>query len=298
MGDALDAGEQTSFLEAAGVGSTEFVNVVVSRSGFVYTVDSAGRVFRSRDLNNDGDAKDLLETIVFHDQTATGLHLNAALGSAVTQFYHVEQQALRDVVYVVDPLLQAAAKLQDKDGDGQAQDADEICLFMQSTAQKPFTALQMTTDETGRLLIVHPNIAGVIRAVDHNQDCNIPSAPRTPNCPATVLSSEYHIVKNQGGADPDLNRPFGIAVTSEGTMFASDLLIPAATVASGILRLQDSNSDEDAQDAGEVTLVHQISCADGTQSHRQLGALAIDQDGMLYGAAMDLWSILRFRDVK
>jgi hypothetical protein len=288
-GDALDAGEKTSFLDAAGVGSAEFVNVAVSRSGFVYTIDNSGRVFRSRDLNNDGDAKDFAETIVFHDQLAAGLHLSAALSITVTQFYDVDQQKLEDVVYVVDPILQAAAKLQDKDGDGRAQGADEICLFMQSTAQKPFTAVQMTTDDTGRLLFAHPNIAAVIRAVDLNQDCNISSAPRDPSCPAAVLTSEYRIIKNQGGADPDLNRPFGIAVTSEGTMFVSDLRV--------IFRLQDSNSDEDAQDAGEVALVSQGSCVDGTQPFSQPGALAIDRDGVLYGAAMDLGKILRFRDV-
>jgi hypothetical protein len=72
-------------------------------------------------------------------------------------------------------------------------------------------------------------------------------------------------------------------------MFVSDLRI--------IFRLQDSNRDEDAQDAGEVALVSQGSCVDGTQPFSQPGALAIDQDGVLYGAAMDLGKILRFRDV-
>jgi hypothetical protein len=155
-GEALDAGEKTAFLDAA-PGAAAFVDVAASRSGLVYTIDSSGRVFKSRDLNNDGDAKDLVETIVFHDQTAAGVHLNAALSIAVTQFYDVDQQTLRDVLYVVDPIRQATAKLEDKDGDGKAQNADEICLFMQSTAQKPLTALQMTTDETGRLLAVNPN---------------------------------------------------------------------------------------------------------------------------------------------
>lgn len=181
----------------------------------------------------------------------------------MTQFYDVDQQTLRDVLYVVDPIRQATAKLEDKDGDGKAQSADEICLFMQSTAQKPLTALQMTTDETGRLLAVNPNITGVIRAVDHNQDCNI-AFYRDTSCPAEVLSSEYHIVKNNSGADPDLNRPVGIAIDSQGAIFVSDLLVRAATAAGGILQLRDLNHDEDMQGAGEVTLVNDGSCVDGT----------------------------------
>lgn len=294
-GEALDAGEKTAFLDAA-PGAAAFVDVAASRSGLVYTIDSSGRVFKSRDLNNDGDAKDLVETIVFHDQTAAGVHLNAALSIAVTQFYDVDQQTLRDVLYVVDPIRQTTAKLEDKDGDGKAQNADEICLFMQSTAQKRLTALQMTTDETGRLLAVNPNITGVIRAVDHNQDCNV-SFYRDTSCPAEVLSSEYHIVKNNGGADPDLNRPVGIAIDSQGTIFVSDLLVRAATAAGGILQLRDLNNDEDTQEAGEVTLVNDGSCVDGTLPFFQPGALAIDQDGVLYAAVMDLGRVLRFRDL-
>ena len=65
-GEALDAGEKTPFLDAA-PGAAAFVDVAASRSGLVYAIDSSGRVFKSQDLNNDGDAKDLVETMVFHD---------------------------------------------------------------------------------------------------------------------------------------------------------------------------------------------------------------------------------------
>lgn len=172
---------------------------------------TSGAIFRLEDKNNDGDAQDPGEATIFRD-------LKSASSIAVSQIFDLDQNQLRDVVYVMDPRHQLTSRLQDKDGD--AEGADEICLFHKSTPDKPLTSQRMTTDATGKVLAVDRNRRSVIRVFDYNEDCSIlPPAPRT-DCPVGVLSDEYHVVKDKSGVDPDLFRPFGIAVTND-VMFVS-----------------------------------------------------------------------------
>jgi hypothetical protein len=289
---------QTFFNPAAlGIKTSPFADVAVGRSGLVYAVEAErGVVWRLQDKNNDGDAQDAGEATIFRDETAVGFHLKAPFSLAVTQTYDLDQKQLRDVVYVMDPGLQATAKLEDVDGNGDAQGGDEICLFHQSTLDKPLSAVRMTTEDSGRLLAVNPNIDGVIRMVDHNKDCAAGVTRRETSCPVGVISSEYAVIKDSTGVDPDLNQPFGIAVTSRDVIFVSDFLVRSQEK-TGILRLQDLSGDEDAQDAGEVTLFHNGRCEDDKIAYFSPVALAVDQKNALYVAANDLGMILRLEDL-
>ena len=173
--DALDPGEKTVFRNIAGIGilTEDFVDVAASRSGTVYAVESDGRGLKLQNLNNAGDAQDAGEAQVFRDHKAQGFRLKSAFSIAVSRVYDLTTQQLRDVVYVSDPSLQATVKLEDIDGDGQAQGTEGICLYHESTQDKPLTAQRMTPDETDRLLAVDPNIQGVLRLFDFNQDCTV-----------------------------------------------------------------------------------------------------------------------------
>ena len=279
-----------------GIQTGPFADVGVSRSGLVYAVEaSRGVVWKLQDANHDGDAQDPGEATVFRDETAVGFYLKAPFSVAVTQTYDADQKQLRDVVYVMDPGLQATAKLEDVDGNGDAQGANEICLFHQSTVDKPLSAVRMTTEDSGRLLAINPNIKGVIRMVDHNKDCTAGVLPRETSCPVGVISSEYDVIKDSTGVDPDLTQPFGIAVTGQDVIFVSELQ-RRSQENSGIFRLQDLNSDEDAQDAAEVKLFHNGRCEDGPTTSLSPVALAVDQKGALYVADHDLGLILRLED--
>lgn len=290
-GDARDAGEVRLFRPGS------FIDVAASRSGAVYAIESGtGRIWKFRDLNTDGDAQDFGEARIFRDDTAVGFHLKAPFSIAVTQTYDLDAKALRDVVYVMDPGLQATVKLQDLDGNGDAQGAEEICLFHQSTLDKPMTAVKMTTEETGRLLAVNPNIRGVIRAVDFNGDCTA-TTQRETNCPLGLISHEYHVVKDSTGVDPDLFRPYGIAITDQDVIFVSDLQSRDSQTTIGILRLRDLNGDEDSQEAGEVTLYHNGLCEDGALLMLSPIALAVDRKRALYALDYDLGMILRLEDL-
>jgi hypothetical protein len=186
-------------------------------------------------------------------------------------------------------------KLEDVDGDGDAQGADEICMFHQSTSDKPLSAVRMTTEESGRLLAINPNIDGVIRMVDHNKDCAAGVVRRETACPVGAISSEYFVIKDATGVDPDLTQPFGIAVTGQDVIFVSELTVRTQENA-GIFRLQDLNGDEDAQDAAEVKLFNNGRCEDGQVSFFSPVALAVDEKGILYAADSTLGMILRLED--
>ena len=247
----------------------------------MYAIEATrGVVWKLQDTNHDGDAQDPGEATIFRDETAVGFYLKAPFSIAVTQTYDADQKQLRDVVYVMDPGLQATAKLEDVDGNGDAQGANEICLFHQSTLEKPLSAVRMTTEDSGRLLAVNPNIDGVIRMVDHNQDCTASVLPRETSCPVGVISSEYYVIKDTTGINPDLNQPFGIAATSQDVIFVSELQ-RRSQENTGIFRLQDLNGDEDAQDAAEVKLFHNGRCEDGPTTFLSPVALAVDQKGAL-----------------
>lgn len=294
-----DAGNAHLFFDPTEADSKPslLADVAVSRSGAVYAIESKrGVVWKLQDQNNDGDAHDSGEAIIFRNEKAQGVHLKSPLSIAVGQIF--DRDGVRDVVYVYDPLLQATVKLEDIDANGEAQGANEICLLHQNTADKPLTALRMTVDDAGRLLAVNANLRGVVRIVDHNRDCTasvvlkeaIPSG-----CSLEDLFSEYSVTKDDAGVDPDLVDPFGIAVTGQDVMFVSDWPQKEKNPAA-ILRLQDLTRNEDAQDAGEVTLFSAGSCEEGKLTFSTPTSLVVDQKGALYVADFDLGMLLKFED--
>ncbi len=279
--------------------ATPLADVAVSRSGLVYAIESKrGVVWRLQDKNNDGDAHDAGEAIRFRDDNAVGVRLKSPLSVAVSQRVVPEKKELRDVVYVYDPILQATVKLEDLEGDGAAQATNELCLLQQSTAAKPLTAMRMVTDDASRLLAVNANLRGVVRLIDHNQDCTaavVNKGDEPDGCSLEEMFSEYHVVKDNAGVNPDLREPFGIAVTSKDVMFVSDWPQKIGDPAQ-ILRLQDLSKDEDAQDSGEATLFSNGLCDDGKLTFSVPTSMALDQKGALYVADFNLGMILKLVD--
>jgi hypothetical protein len=281
----------------AGILTDDFSDVAQGRSGVVYALEAkAGRVLRLQDLNADGDAQDPGETTVFRDGTAEGMRLKGPVSLTTSQFFDVDADALVDVVYIYDAELQVTARLQDRDRDNDAQGSDEICVYHQSLINKPLTSTRMAADDAGRVLSANPNMRAVIRTIDLTGDCNANVKPReATNCPPQFVFNEYHVVKDVSGLSQDLVRPVSIAFKSEKeTIFVGE---PGRAQTEGearILHLLDANNDEDAQDAGEVTVFSNGRCAG--LAYVNPTALAVDRPGRVYMSDFNLGLILQLED--
>ena len=272
-------------------------DVAVSRSGFVYVIETKRAVvWKVRDKNNDLDAHDPGEAIRFRDEKAKGFPLKSPVSIGVGQKVVPGTKTLADVVYLYDAILQAIVRLEDRDGDGAAQSANEVCIFHQSTSTEPVTGVRMVTDNAGRLLAVNPNLREVVRLVDHNQDCTTPAVSKSSvpdGCQIENMFGEYHVVKDPSGADPDLERPFGIAVTSGDVVFISDWAQKNGDPAR-ILRLQ-LDKKETAQSTGATTIFNAGLCTSTTFSTPM--SMALGTDGALYVAEHDLGVIFKLKDL-
>lgn len=104
-------------------------------------------------------------------------------------------------------------------------------------------------------------------------------------------------MKDSSGVDPDLARPFGIAVNDQDAIFVSDLQTRQSESQIGVLRLRDLNGDEDSQDAGEVNLFQDGICEDGQLRYFAPVALAVDKNRVVYAADYDLGMLLKMQDL-
>lgn len=253
-GDALDAGETTLFAIRGEVKG--FMDVAVDEKGILYAIDGeTGRVYRIEDLNGDGDALDAGEVGVFRDGTTLGLRLQGPLSIAVANHFDPDTRKIRALVYVMDLTLQLTVRLEDRDGDGDAQGSDEICVIQETTWDAPFTASRMTVDELGRVIACNPNNRWVVRLDDRNWDCHVVEPEEEPRCPPAPcgpsIFEEYHVIRKPASA-PNLIDPFGVALSSKGNYFASELENREFRV----VKLTDRNEDDDASDAGEASIYY------------------------------------------
>jgi hypothetical protein len=258
-----------------------------------------------KDRNNDGDAHDAGEVVRFNgEKPNTDFTLKSPVSIAVGQRVVPGTKVLRDVVYIYDAILQAIVRLEDRDGDGMAQGAGEMCIFHRNTSAEPLTATRMVTDNAGRLLAANANLRSIVRLVDHNQDCTTPAVTKdsTPNgCHIEDMFGEYLVVKDSSGADPDFEQPFGIAVTRGASSAAADVMfvsdwpkkIPGDPAT--IFRLQDQNKNEDAQTGGETKVFNPGVC-DG-KGFSVPTSMAVGTDGSLYVAEHDQGVIFKMTDL-
>jgi len=280
--------------------ATPLADVAASRSGFVYAIESGrGVVWKLKDRNGDGDARDAGEAVVFRGPTGDGIRLKAPVSIAVSQ--HLVRNELRDVVYVYDAALQATVKLEDTDGDGLAQGENELCILQRSTSATPLTTVRMTTDAAGRLLAVNGNKRSVVRLVDHNQDCSAAPVDKgaiPDGCTFKDMFGEYAVIKDGAGADPDFIDPVPIAVTPGDVIFVGDWDLKPTGNPARILRLQDKNKNDNVQDAGETTVFSNGRCKVGrsTLLISMPTGMAVDQTGAVYVADFALGMIFKLVD--
>ncbi len=243
----------------------------------------------ARDLNGDGDALDDGESGVFADvSNAGGFSFASPSGVAFTvdgrpALVNVSNAAGFDDIFLATV----------SDGDGDAQDAGELSRWVTVNAfgtAGPYGPQEACFANDGTLYLRNssPNLHGVYRLGDSDGSGQIDSA------------SEFTVFF-------DSTNGSGLAVTAGFSMNVDPVRARSFytwQLASGsndqLLRLSDLNSDGDAQDAGEATVVYQTNeggftavdaapLADGSvvisdnSGNRLFRLIDLDGDGLFIG---------------
>ncbi len=205
-----------------------------------------GSVFVLRDLNGDGDALDEGESIVFANATnASGVSLAFPTGMAFDSqcrlhVVNAGNASGNDGIY----------RLMDNNADGDAQDADEITVYVGEPffgpGNGPFSPQEIFFDADDVLWLRNSsaNLHGVYRFKDNNLNgrADDPGEFSTffdaSNASGITVSAGFTV-------EPDRVRP--------GSLYMTQI---ATGAVDQILRLTDLNLDGDANDAGEAVLVY------------------------------------------
>jgi hypothetical protein len=215
-------------------------------------------VYWLSDLNSDGDALDAGESIVFADAAnAGGISLAFPTGvsfdsSCAAYIVNAGNASGNDAVY----------RLVDLNGDGDAQDSvkgvNELTIYVGDGAfgpgNGPYSPQEIFFDsnDVGYLRNSSAGLHGVFRFEDLNSNGRADDAGEftvfldSTNAAGIAITAGF-------GLEPDRSQPdaiFTLQLASGGV----DQLVHAA----------DLNSDNDAQDIGETTLVWQSSAANFT----------------------------------
>lgn len=254
-GDAADSQETKRWAALAVPG---YLDVAVDRDGVVYAISGVDRaIHRLEDKNHDGDALDAGEVTVFRDAQALGLRLERPYSLAAQTYYDPTAGKSRTRVSVMDAALQLTARLEDGDGDGDAQGGGELCVLIRNSPTTPFTANRMDVDETGRLVAVNPNTLALARVNDMNGDCsteepdpNAKGCSPPANCGPLFFFNEFQTIFGPLPSNSELD-PFGAAIGPGGRIFLSEHWSQWQ-----VHSLRDLNGDEDFNDANESTLFY------------------------------------------
>lgn len=275
--DALDRDERQKY--AGAPTAIGFMDVAVDAQGILYAIaEGISKVYRIKDLNNDGDALDSGEVTVFRDVTALGLGISGPISVAVADFYDAKLLKNRTWVYVMDVQHQLTMRLEDIDNDGDAQSSYEYVVIQQTTGEAPFTANQMIVDEVGRIVGCNANNKTIVRITDINLDSSIEEPRRDDPCPPPGCGStgnvEFHVIRRKVSGQQNLINPFGVAINSQGDYFVTD----DANNEPMIIKLSDLNGDDDALDSGEFSTYYFSTIASKKYD------LAVDQRDVIYVA--------------
>ena len=254
-GDALDPGETIQVAQGH-----KFRDVAVDEFGILYAIEEGtGIVYRMEDLNQDGDFKDTGEVGIFHDSSAVGIRFEAPLCIAATSDFDPDMMTTRAVVTVMDLAHLGTYRLQDLNGDNDAQDPGETVTIIKSSSGAPFIPVRMSSDELGNIVASEWNSHRIVRLDDVNMDGEF-SPPKVEYCPSTSCgafwSDEYKVIrKYQMYQSINLDKLFGVAPSfspkhNSLVYFVSD----DSGGMSRVLKLIDLNDDDDALDEDEVTL--------------------------------------------
>jgi len=226
--------------------------LAISRRGVVIMGDQVNRnVYRLVDLNNDGDAQDAGESIVFANATnASGVSFAFPTGAAFD---------LAGDAYVVNAGNASGNdgiyRLRDLNNDGDAQDAGEITDYVTTGAfgpgNGPYGPQEMFFDCAGVGYVRNSTagLHGIYRFEDLDHNGRADDAGEftvfldTSNASGVPILAGFPL-------EPDRARP--------GAMYTHQI---ASGGVDQVVRAVDLNADQDAQDAGEAAIVWQNAAA-------------------------------------
>ena len=188
---------------------------------------SSEAIFRYQDLNQDGDVQDPGEQIVFYDLTGPGPNL--------TNMQALTISPIDGSVWVSGTSLDIILRLEDKNGDGDANDAGEFKVFYDNTgAQAISSVVALAFDKNGVLYLLNSGSADkVVRLQDKNNDGDaLDSGEATIYLDNTALSGAWLVSPSD-------------MILHKGDLYVVDNLKNV------IVRLRDLNLDGDAQDLNE-----------------------------------------------
>jgi hypothetical protein len=250
-GDALDESEAYLFARLPG---TEAIDVSIDKDGVLYAIgENKNSVYRIEDKNSDGDALDVGEVTVFRDLKGLGLTLEGPLSIGVANEWDVDAKQSRTVLYVMDLALQLLIRLTDRNGDGDAQESDEICIVLRNTTETPFTANRLIVDRLGKVIACNPNNRTLVLLDNLNNDCFINPPLKEIPCPSVPagcvrLHQEYQALYKPGSSKTLLRDPYGIDLDSKGNFYVSEHTYQEYRV----VKLTDNNGDGDISDIDEA----------------------------------------------
>lgn len=167
-GDALDAGEVTSFYDDTSPGPDLSVpnGMAIGSDGALYVCDDGATVqavFRFVDLDGDGNALSAGEVTVFFDITSP-------LTDPVTDPEAIAAAPDGSII-VGDTATGRIVRLRDLDGDGTALGAGEATVIYDAGGSVPLTDLDsLQVDAAGRIYAIDEDNGTVIRLEDLNGD--------------------------------------------------------------------------------------------------------------------------------
>lgn len=271
-------------------------------------------IFRFQDLNQDGDVQDPGEQIVFYDLSGPGPDL--------TNMQALTIHPIDGSVWVSGTSLDIILRLEDLNGDGDANDAGEYKVFYDNTgAQAISSVVALAFSTTGKFLYLlnSGSADGVIRLADKNNDGDaLDSGEATIYLDNTALSGSWlsspsdlvlhkgdlymvdsvknvivHLMdKNNDGDALDLNEGMQFAVAKAITTgstwnivfeFGTDVLY-GVELSGGynVRRWEDQNNDGDAMDSGEVTIFFDSASNANNYSLKTSFSLTADPAGSVY----------------
>ncbi|MCA9283575.1 MAG: hypothetical protein KDA22_00055 [Phycisphaerales bacterium] len=242
--DAQDAGEAAVWFSAAnaeGFGLPTPNGIWQGADGAVYILNAgtgsnpSDAIYRTQDLNADGDADDLGEATVWFD-----------LQTLVTDSSAFDLVFIGDVAYFSDtvgPLPDAVYRAEDLDRSGTI-DAGEFNVFADESS--PF-GLQIGTGlvTDGTSLFIGESLASADQPLYRLTDLDGSGAIDDAGEVATVWT------ESQVPAGFELGSSFGLAIGPDARLALGSA---GATTADNVFLLQDLNADGDYLDDGETTV--------------------------------------------
>ncbi len=244
--------------------------------GDFYVTDRTNdEVYRFTDANGDGDVQDAGEQTVFYDASSPGPDLSNPQALTV-------DPATGDLI-VADATLDIVLRLRDRNGDGDANDANEYSVIYDNTGAIPLGAVNaLCFDGSGALFLC---VAGqgsapadqILRLVDGNADGDMLDAGE-----ATVY------LDNSAASGAWLAVPAAMTIR-RGALYVADLNASPDS----ILRIEDLNNDGDALDAGEA----KRWAAPKAAGANSMWSLEFDFfSDALYGMGLTTDNVYRFED--